>query len=273
MRRIKMDRDVGKNTGVYHEIMTGSVTVFLALVDLYCTLFNNTVEEKILKSIENVTARKALLFVLYFIVFNILYWLVLEAVFYFKEKSWAKRHKDLWMRGKWLHIHIKTDNAIRIGMVDIQQNFYEIKVDAMNVSYLKKKGSTTTKWGYYSAKLSEESGTPNMIGCYKSIKEGMTMGNQGIHSLFIKNRDKKSQYPIELSGMFSDTFKMEKKNMEPVHPGDHCGKLMLFRLSKKMENTLYRSGHLNIEKLRTIDQDVNYADEPFVKELKELKTI
>jgi len=123
MRRIKMDRDVGKNTGVYHEIMTGSVTVFLALVDLYCTLFNSSVEEKLLKSIENATARKALLFVLYFIVFNILYWLVLEAVFFFKEKSWAKRHKDLWMRGKWLHIHIKTDNAIRIGMADIQQSW------------------------------------------------------------------------------------------------------------------------------------------------------
>ena len=45
MRRIKMDRDVGKNTGVYHEIVTGAATVFLALVDLYCTLFNSSVEE------------------------------------------------------------------------------------------------------------------------------------------------------------------------------------------------------------------------------------
>lgn len=273
MRKMKMDRDVGKNTWVHCEIATSSATVFLALVDLYCVLFNNTVEEVFLNNIENIMARKLILYVLYFLVFNALYWVVLGAISLYKEKKWIGVHKDLWLRGKWLHIHIKTDGSIRIGVVNILQNYYEVKVDATNISYPGKKDSTTTKWGYYSAKLSEESGVPNVIGCYKAIKEGMTLGNQGIHSLFIKNWDEKDRFPIELSGKFSDTFRMEKSDMSPVHPGDHCGRLMMFRMSGRMEKTLYQSGRLNEEKLRTIDQDVNYGDEAFVKTLKEHKEL
>ena len=45
MRKKRMDQKVGKNTRVYHEMMTGTATAFLTLVDLYCILFNNTVEE------------------------------------------------------------------------------------------------------------------------------------------------------------------------------------------------------------------------------------
>ena len=269
MRKKRMDRKVGKNTRVYHEMMTGTATAFLTLVDLYCILFNNTVEEFFWGKIESIMVRKILQFVLYFLVFNLLYRIVLRGVCTYMEQRWIRHHKDLWIRGKWLHIHEKADGSIRIGVVTIQQNFYEIKVDAKNMSYPEEKGSVNTNWEYHSAKLSEERGSYNVIGCYEAIKDGIDQGNQGIHALKIRNRDGKG-YPRELSGKFSDTFRKEKTGGKSVDLGDHCGKLTLFWMTEKVENIVYPAGSLCEEELIKLDQNSRCADEPFVQTLKKL---
>lgn len=149
----------------------------------------------------------------------------------YKRLIWKKTHKHLNVNGHWYHVHImdKQDDYLRIGEVDITQDFYELQLSAHNYNvrydyscdnlsiietqctiwsekaHLDKSGSI---WGMYTAKR--------------------TFGNftqrQGAHSFDISTvKDKKSD-ASEIFGYFQD-----------MSPYNRVGVIKMFKDQQKRD--------------------------------------
>ena len=179
---------------------------------------------------------------------------------------WIFNHKNIWLKGTWLHIHVKkTDNEIRVGFVDISQNFYTIKASGTNL-YPEFEGAPKqreTSWDYVLGKIFEDDYKRDFIGVYEAADMFNHIPRNGIHSLKIELGG--NGFPNLMVGKFGDAVELDEQN---ANGGNDSGQLYLFKPSNRCKK-YFALGNRNklIYDLHNIDE---YSDEPYVCKLKSI---
>ena len=195
-----------------------------------------------------------------------LFFILLVIVRFFYQKSWIAKNKKIWIKGLWLHIHIKNDSSIRIGYVNITQSFDSINAvahnyDAMDITNPDKR----TTWEYYNAQIDNK----YLRGFYHSDKAAQTE-NSGMHRLKIVNRT--FDFPTEMDGFFCDNYLLNGASLSDVtEHRQHSGKLILYRMTKEQEEILVENGEITPEKILDLINDSHFKNDEFVKRYNKVK--
>lgn len=245
------------SSGILILILEAYLMLFFSGIDLFSfsMLKNNNVERYILQCIVQLIIFSAIYLIIYFCVKNIY-------LFF-----WKRKNKKIWVKGKWLHIHVKND--IRIGTVEIRQNFGTITAKGHNVSpkeYANSKKSDTT-WSYFLGKVVDDETKRDFIGCYSAqdIKNQKT--KDGMHVLQILSPDSAKGYPNIMMGGFRDTFDIGQTISISV--GDHAGQLFFYKMDEKCQQYLYDGDVLRYDRLADLHNNPDFASNPYVMKLKE----
>lgn len=192
--------------------------------------------------------------------------MVYKAALKHKETEWAKGHKEQLLQGKWLHIHDKGN--VRIGVVEIEQNFTQLKVKGFNINpldpHVANKGRTN--WSYITCKLyPRELTSIEFFGSYAARKSDGTI-NQGIHIFHTMDVSAETGLPVYLNGNFCDSFRVGESTVADIN--DRKGEIHLFRMTPALEEVIYNKKGINYECLGDILHQEGLEDEPFIQTLK-----
>ena len=165
-----------------------------------------------------------------------------------KEKKWIRENSNKWIQGKWLHIHVKNNNTVQVGWVDIEQNYQNIRARGRN--YDAKEMSLTTgsiedwertEWQYVDAQINYDPSFTRLylLGLYYTVK--IKHGNDkeynyGMHRLIIEPGGEMKE-PVAMYGSFGDVYTLEH---EIGRSCPSCGHIQMYRISKAMERELYK---------------------------------
>jgi hypothetical protein len=251
---------INKTAGIYKSIYSDSIkfTVFFIglyyLIKLFLPDFFN----------QETIVIKVFVLVVEFVLFAVVNVIAYQIVYRFKKKKWPREHRKIWVEGLWLSIHTKANGTLRIGKVDITQDFYSIRAKGVNISASATDNAYETMWEYYMGKVADDETARDFIGCYSANRtgDGGNNSNDGIHILQGENSDD-AGYVNELRGRFNDVVKVTDKTLNPT---DRKGDLYLFRASKDCEKYLAGS----VKKLHPLLKDDRFKDEPFVREVNNL---
>ena len=260
--------NVGKNNIIYQEIFASACSVFLVLIQLYIVFISKGIDILGFNQIRN-TILKILISSLCQILFlGFIYLLIYRIVYTIKSFLWINRNKEIWIKGIWLHIHIKKN--IRIGYVDIKQNFYSISAKGQNVGFPDTDHiHNFTDWKYYMAQVADDPTARDFIGCYSANKHDITEQNDGIHMLSVEKKSTDG-FPTYMRGQFKDTFAVTDYKLEAIDTLDHSGKLLLYKPSKKCLDYLFTEDGFSYDRLSNIINVKDLSSEPFVICLNEL---
>lgn len=264
MEKFKMD-DLKDDFGVYKGIFVISSALMIFLVQIYLIFISNGVDILNFKNIQNVVLRIVLQVIIQIIGFSFVNVLVFWIVFKVKEKIWIFKHKNMWFKGEWLHIHDKKN--VRIGKVTIKQKFFKIEADASNLSPNISNNTKITNWYYQSSQLYPK-GLPGIefVGSYVADDQENETYKLGIH--IFDSMSCINGYPSKLTGRFSDTFKIyEEKAQDGV---DKKGLIYFFKVTPRIRNCIYDNNEINYEKLANIVHNDSLKNEGFVIKLKEV---
>lgn len=264
---MKMD-DIGSTNQHYKNISNISVTTLILILQAYLMLILSGIDLFNFSSVSNTFARYSIQVLVQLLLFTFIYSIVYFTVKKIYCVNWIKSHKNIWLKGIWLHIHVKND--IRVGTVDIEQNFYTIKATARNVypGGLGKPQRETT-WNYLLSKVFDDESVRDFVGYYKAEDITSQSSKDGVHVLHIENksRDKKTGYANYMVGTFRDTVKISKNEIQDSD--SHAGQLYFFRLSDKCREYLIGDNGFRYDLLPTLHEKAEFADEPYVIKLKE----
>lgn len=191
--------------------------------------------------------------------------MVYGAVMRHTETEWAKNNKEMLLQGKWLHIHDK-DN-VRIGVVDIDQNFTQLKVKAFNINPLDPKISDKgrTKWSYITSKLYPRELTGiEFFGSYAARKADGTI-NQGVHIFHTMDVSSETGIPMYLNGHFCDSFRVSEQVVDDIN--NRKGEIHLFRMTPALEDLIFIENGVDYARLGNILKETSLEDEPFYRML------
>lgn len=264
--RVKMDK-VGKTNEIYKEIYQKSFSAVMIVMTIYTVLrsvFSDAIEiwntESLFLTI--------ILNILSVIPASAICYIVYKCIYVLTVRCWVNEHKNIYVKGVWLHIHAKE--TIRVGRVKINQNFYSItaknglnvspEIDEINPNH------ECTDWEYYMGEVFDDTTVRDFIGCYKAKRHRTDIQNDGIHVLQIVKCDNKG-FPIYLRGRFSDTVKITKEDV--ISTEEHAGELFLFRPSKKLMDYLNNVDDIE-DRLRNLYKNPDFQDEMCVKKLNEV---
>lgn len=187
--------------------------------------------------------------------------MVYRAVLRHTENKWAAEHREMLLQGKWLHIHDK-DN-VRIGVVDIDQNFTQLKVKGFNINPLDPKISDKgrTKWSYITCKLYPRALTGiEFFGSYAARKANGTI-NQGVHIFHTMDVSSETGMPMYLNGNFCDSFRVGEQTVDDIN--DRKGEIHLFRMTPALEKIIFTGSGIDYARLGNILHEEELEDEPF----------
>lgn len=264
---IKLHNSKKSTNDILKQIFISSSAIMLIVLQLYLLLISNGVD-LINFSFLGSNSKESIFWrfvfqIIGFSVINIvIYWLVFVIV----KFSWLMKNKDKIIQGMWLSIHDK-DN-VRIGIVNIEQSFLDITVEGFNISpndpSIPDKGKT--EWNYITATMNPEGlGRTKLFGCFTSQRPDRTT-NQGIHTF--NTLSYKNGYPVKMNGIFLNTLTFSDNDVTDVK--DQKGYITLYKLSPKMEHDLCNEYGIDEEKLANLINNPDFADEPFVVDLKKI---
>lgn len=259
----KMDK-INNNYNIYSKVFFTASSIFLIFIQTYITLVTNQIDIfGFLTLDDSITGIFCKIFI-EIIIFGILDLLIFNIVHYLMGVIWIKSHKDIWVQGLWLHIHVK--NNIRVGYVNIKQDFYEINAQGENISPISEdNGDYITSWSYSMGRVADDNTVRDFIGYYKAHKQQRGISNDGMHALTIE-RDM-NNIPCVMRGNFFDTFKITDMSIDRITAEEHSGTLTLFRPSKKCLKFL-KSGGSIINNIKNIPYNACFENEEYVKHLK-----
>ena len=196
------------------------------------------------------------------VIFLFLHWVI----GIWNRNRWVKKNKFYYLQGTWATVHMKDNGSVRLGVLEIRQNYYDIEADAKNI-WKYHRGSIedaktrqenglplsvsperfddqkVTDWHYYTAKLYGKSKDfIDVVGCYSANKRVVNDVNIGTHLLEIDNDYNSYPYPVAMHGTFADTIRHENltqwtQDMDPARSiammGDHRGNLYMVKLSNE----------------------------------------
>ncbi len=259
MNKFKMDK-IGINSEIYKSIFFATNTIFLIIFEIYIMLAFNGINILNFESISNDTLRIILQILAQIISFSAIYAILHKIVFKIKSLIWIKQNKEIWLQGIWLHVHEKKD--IRVGIVKIKQNFYEIEAQAQNINPSMVDNDKITDWYYSMARVSLNEKDESFVGYYKTHKHDVSENNDGMHRLIVTSR--KNGYPCIMRGNFYDTVHPNNNEYEIK---DHCGKLTFFKPSKECLKALNDNSSM-LKAVQNLPNDYRFKGEEYVVHLK-----
>ncbi len=237
----------------------------IVFVDFYLLLITNGIDLVSFSFIENKVFALILEFLVQIVGFSIVNVAIYQIAFHIISRKWINENKDKFLQGRWLHIHGK-DN-VRIGVVDIKQNFLDIEAKAFNISPNGVPDKGKTHWNYIDSEIQPKALGSNvaLFGCYVTRKSNLS-NKQGIHTLYFEEGFE--DFPTKLSGSFCDCLNFEKNSVKEIKDG--TGRLILHKISPRLNDYLYPNGIFKEENLKGILENKDFAGEPFVQDLKEV---
>lgn len=255
-----------KNKSIYNYIYTISGLILVFIIEIYLQLCANGIKLFTVPGYENKVVNILIEFCIHWIVFSGMYILIYKIVSILTAQIWIRKNKNIWIAGTWLHIHEK--DKVRVGIVKIEQDYYNIKAQAMNMDPTKNdKLSDFTTWSYCMAQVNHvtEDVGRGFSGFYYAYKNNKGEKNYGIHRLTIICN--KTGYPSFLHGNFYDTFKIKSNVINSANANEHCGALSFFKPSKQCLQYLI-SGGSEMDRLKELLYQPDFSNEPYVRELK-----
>lgn len=267
-----MDKKIGSTSHIYRQVYITAYAVILVFFEIYL-LFCLFLEKNLgtIPLTKNSLANEIISVIISMIVSSVFSLFIYKCVYSYKEKKWIRDNKELWIKGTWFCIHIK--DTIRIGKIEIQQNFNTIAASCMNIALNTTQESIVdlkiTNWKYYVAKIRSAEDGPDLIGCYNATNSA-GISNDGIHSLNLTSKDKDG-FPNQFSGFFSDTFKTVNGSTNTLNIADHSGQLFLFKPTKDLlEHLTSSNGGFDYQAFSNLHNNPRFASEEFVIKLKEI---
>lgn len=175
-----------KNKSIYNYIYTISGLILVFIIEIYLQLCANGIKLFTVPGYENKVVNILIEFCIHWIVFSGMYILIYKIVSILTAQIWIRKNKNIWIAGTWLHIHEK--DKVRVGIVKIEQDYYNIKAQAMNMDPTKNdKLSDFTTWSYCMAQVNHvtEDVGRGFSGFYYAYKNNKGEKNYGIHRLTI----------------------------------------------------------------------------------------
>ena len=208
---------------------------------------------------------KVVIFILHWAVFALFYVGLSELILKIKRWKWKKDNPGLDIEGVWLHIHDKED--VKIGVVEIKQDFYDLSVDAENIKP-HTDDDTTTKWHYIGAQFKpSENAQIQLIACYFGRRSQETF-KQGVH-LYREFHSENGKVQ-KMTGEFGDALNITS-GQKPVEVHDKTGKILLYRMTPEIKEYInFKSvDHYDRSKLRWIMEHAS----PDIKKSEYVKTL
>lgn len=252
---------IDKTTNLSKRIFILSSTLFLAAVQIYLIALSCGLDWFSFSSVENSPVRFLLSVLVQIVLFATAYSIIYFCVDKIFSAIWIHNNHKLWIEGVWLHIHIK--NKIRIGKVEMSQDFYDVRARGLNIDPVV--GGNETYWSYYMAKVRDDITPEDFIGWYAAKKTDSGVHNNGIHLLTF-NYDN-NDFPHEMHGHFRDTFQITNDSVSDTDISEHIGRLILFRPSKECLDYLTDGNSFDLDKLKTLHLNLSFQNEPYVHEL------
>ena len=210
------------------KIARTSVAIVLAAVSVYISYLSYFDIGALFAFVENETLRTFVL--------ATVQWLVLEGSFsiiyfcfnYAYRFCWKRKYRAYYLKGTWLHIHEKTDT--KIGVVQVDQDFFEVKFSATNMRPGKQVAdSVVTKWYYLATEFEPNSSAHDkFVGCYLANRSG-DRNKYGVH---IFTKIECDRYPTKLVGSFGDTLRPEDPGIKNINAQDRTGRVYLFKMPR-----------------------------------------
>lgn len=259
--KTKMDK-IDVTGQEYKKTFLTSASILLVLVQIYPILLSFKIDLFNFEMVNNPILRTLFQVFINSFLFLIVYLLVKQVHCY----RWIKHHKDIWIQGDWLHIHVKKD--IRIGLVEIRQDFYSIKAQGHNISPKdtnRTQPERETTWNYVLGSVMNDTTPRDFIGCYTAHEVQSQTKKDGVHILTIEPPSK-NDYPTRMIGCFRDTCKIDKRGITDV-VGNHAGELYLFKLSPSLKEYLFSENGCRYDLLAELHKQIKFREEPFVIKL------
>lgn len=125
-----MDK-IGSANTEYKNISKITISIFAFLLEVYILVVINCVDIFNFNMVKDIFLRIVLQVVVHSLVFSSSYIVIYKIVEFIYIKHWIRCNKNIWIKGIWLHIHVKDE--IRIGTVKFKQNFHDIEADGHNI--------------------------------------------------------------------------------------------------------------------------------------------
>ncbi len=135
--------------------------------------------------------------------------------------------QKIWIKGLWLHIHVKKE--IRVGTVEIRQNFNTINAKGHNIRPKTAESETPPKettWFYTLCKVVDDDSARDFIGCYQASNISQQTTKDGIHVMQIIGCDSKTGFANRMVGVFRDTVRISPDSVVDI--GNQAGQLYFF---------------------------------------------
>lgn len=241
-------RKIGQTTGKY----------FMTVVSIYLIIsmngwnpiadFNSFLSEMIPSGFGQIVVQ----IITMFLSADLLYKIIQHFVTYKHCLEWRSANKNIWVKGLWLHIHDKK--KVRVGVVDIDQDFYSITVEGYNVSP-KSYNMDESRWTHLLGRIVKTDNQHTIYGYYEN-KHGFDGTKGGMHEFDILNTSN-NQYPIQMKGFFRDLINSKGQDIS-----NSVGEIFLYRLT---EETPYyhkiidnKSGLISYDRL--VDEITKYME-------------
>ncbi len=260
--RFYMD-NIGSTNFHYKNIYNISLGIVLLLLQAYLMLIFSGIDCFSFEHVQNSVTRYLLQLLLQILIFTFSYIIVYFIVEKIYILNWISKHKSIWLQGTWLHIHVnKNTQEIRIGFVEIYQNFLTIKARGTNFypEGCGKDKQRETTWDYVIGKIFEDEHKRDFIGVYEAKDKFSLVPRNGIHSLTIERGN--DGFPCKMVGKFGDTVELDNFSQSI---SSTAGQLYFFKPSSKCKEYIF-SGDRNkrIFDLHTIE---DFNSEPYVYQL------
>lgn len=261
---IQLDK-IGLANTEYKMISKITISIFAVFLEVYILIVINYTDIFNFSMVENFFLKISLQVAVHLFVFSVSYTAIYKTVKKIYIMYWIHCNKNIWIKGIWLHIHVKDE--IRIGTVKFKQNFHDIEADGHNIypDGLGYDSWRETKWRYLFGKIKDRNVRyTDLIGIYRAGRAGSQDTKDGIHSLEIDDA-KPGQYTTSMKGLFKDTVKKGD-----IIVNDKTGDLFLFRVDEELLNYLRSksNGSIDYDKLSRLHKQDQFQYHPYVLQLK-----
>ena len=237
-------------------------------------------------------------FLVKFATLSVLFWVLHKVIGFWNRQMWVRKNKYYYLQGTWATVHVKDNGSVRLGVMEIRQNYYDIEADAKNiwkshrgtiedartpqenglpvsVSLNRFDDQKVTDWHYYTAKLYGKSKDfIDVVGCYSANKRVMNDRNIGTHLLEIDSDYDSHPYPVSMHGTFADNIRRENvekwREMQDAQMaadmGDHRGNLYFVKLTPEQAKVMGEGSSEKREMLKKYFYQVAVKTAGFWKE-------
>lgn len=123
--------NIGSTNVHYKNISAISVSILLVIFQAYLMLILGGFDIFNFSMLQDDIIRYIIQILVQLVAFSVLYTVIYAVVKKIYCQKWIRENKKIWIKGFWLHIHVKKE--IRIGTVEIRQNFNTVNAKGHNI--------------------------------------------------------------------------------------------------------------------------------------------